>query len=336
MAIQHVSAAKAMDSREAHSGWLGMLKSAFLAWREDDAPHLGAALAYYTVFSIAPLMLVLIGVAGMVFGREAVEGQVFGALASRLGAPAAKTIQDALAAMRLSGHSTLSTVVGVVVLLFGASGVFGELKVSLNKIWKVQPKPGGGLKRLIATNFSQMMLLAGTAFLMVVTLVLSAGLAALGAWFARVLPGNEAVWQAVNFLFSLAVISLVFAAVFRLVPDIRIAWSDAIKGGFCTALLFTLGQFLLGLYIGRAKVGTPFGAAGSLVILLVWVYYTSQIFFFGAEITRAYAALRGHGAKPDPDALVVPPGPEGVPGTNRQEAPAPRDQSSGLTPPKPA
>ena len=333
MAIQHVAAARNLSHHEARSGWLGMLKSAFLAWREDDAPHLGAALAYYTVFSIAPLMLLLIGVAGLLFGREAVEGQVFAELARRVGPEPAKTIQDALRAMQLSGHSTLSTVVGGVVLLFGASGVFGELKVSLNKIWKVQPRPRKGILGILSGNFSSMMLLAGTAFLMIVTLLLSTMLAALGRWFAAVLPGGEGLWQIVNFVFSLAVISFVFGAVFRIVPDIRIAWSDAIKGGVGTALLFTLGQWVLGIYLGRANVGSPFGAAGSLVILLVWVYYTSQIFFFGAEITRAYAALRGHGAKPERDALVVPPGPEGVPGTHRQEAPPPRDQASGKTPP---
>lgn len=327
MSIQSIPAARQLTHHEARSGWLGMLKSAFLAWREDDAPHLGAALAYYTVFSIAPLMLLLIGVAGLIFGRDAVEGQVFAELSRRVGPGPAATIQEALAAMRLSGTSTLSTVIGGIVLVFGASGVFGELKVSLNKIWKVQPKPGGGIRGFLRSNFSRVMLLAGTAFLMVVTLLLSTGLAALGRWFSSVLPGGEALWHAVNFLFSLAVIAGVFAAVFRMVPDIRIAWSDAIKGGIATALLFTLGQWLLGLYLGRAQVGTPFGAAGSLVILLAWVYYTSQIFFFGAEITRAYAALRGHGAEPDANAMVVPPGPEGVPGTPRMEAPRPRPAS---------
>jgi membrane protein len=298
---------------------MGLLKSAFRAWREDDVPHLGAALAYYTVFSIVPLLMVLVGIASLVFGAEAVHGRVFGAMARYVGAPAAATLQEGLAAMQMRGVGGWSTAIGLAVLVFGASGVFAELKVSLNKIFKVQPKPGGGFRGFLRNNFSRVMLLAGTAFLMLVSMLASTLLSALGESLASRLPGGEGLWQAVNVVFGLVVVTAMFAAVFKLVPDVRIVWRDALMGGLVTALLFTLGQWLLGLYLGRSDPGSPFGAAGSLAVLLVWVYYTSQVFFLGAEYTRAYAALRGHGAEPDPDAVPVPPGPEGLPG-----APAPR------------
>jgi membrane protein len=301
------------------AGWMGVLKSAFRAWREDDAPHLGAALAYYTVFSIVPLLMVVVGVAGLALGAEAVEGRVFGALARYIGTPAAKTLQDALVATRFKGDGGISAAVGIAALVFGASGVFAELKVSLNKIWKVRAKPGRGVLGFLRNNFSRVMLLAGTAFLMLVSMMASALVSALGESLSSRMPGGEGLWQVVNFVFALAAVTVLFAAVFKLVPDVRIAWRDAVQGGFVTALLFTLGQWLLGLYLGRSDPGSPFGAAGSLAVLLVWVDYTSQVFFLGAEYTRAYAALRGHGAEPDADAVAVPPGPESLPG-----APAPR------------
>lgn len=316
-------------------GWFGVLKSAFLAWQEDDVPHLGAALAYYTVFSIAPLLVVAIGIAGQVFGREAVEGQVLLALSTYVGEGPARTIQDALVEMRLSGQGPLMTAVGAGMLIFGASGVFAALKASLNKIWKVAPRPGGGMMGFLRGNYSRVMLVGGTAFLMIASMLLSTLLSTLGHWFADVLPGGELVWQIGNVLIALAVISLTFGAVFKIVPDVEIAWSDALRGGAVTALLFTLGQFLIGFYLGRTALASVFGAAGSLIVLLIWVYYTSQIFFFGAEYTRAYAALRGHGIQPDANALAIPPGPEGVPGTDRMEPPKPEEPSPGRTQPRP-
>jgi membrane protein len=208
-----------------------------------------------------------------------------------------------------SAHSpaagALSTIVGVVTLFFGASGVFGELQSSLNTIWEVKPKPGRGIMGEIKARFISFTMVLGVAFLLLVSLVLSAILSNIGSTFSDLLPGGEALWQAVNFVFSLAVITLLFALIFKYIPDAKVEWKDVWLGALVTAVLFTIGKFLLALYLGKAAVGSAYGAAGSLIALVVWVYYAAQILFMGAEFTQTQARRRGHEIKPSESAVRI-------------------------------
>jgi membrane protein len=263
-------------------------------WSEDRVPRLGAALAYYSVFSIAPLLLLVIAVASHVFGEKAAEGAIVSELGETLGTPVAQAIQDMLENARNSGATSLATVLGIIILFLGASGVFGELQDALNTIWKVKPKPGRAWLTVLRERFFSFTMVVGTGFLLLVSLVISAVLAAVGQYLSNAaLPGGVALWQGVTWLVSLAFIALVFALIFRVVPDVKLHWSDVWLGAVLTALLFALGKFALSLYLGWSTTTSAYGAAGSLVVLLLWVYYSAQILLFGAEFTRVYTLRYG-------------------------------------------
>jgi membrane protein len=282
----------------------GLLKESFSGWSEDKAPRLGAALAYYTIFSLAPLLVIVIGVAAFVFGREAAQGEVLGQLQGLLGEAGAQAIQGMIQnASQSKTTGAFATVIGVATLLFGASGVFGELQDALNTVWGVKPKPGRGILGTIKQRFLSFAMVAGIAFLLLVSLTVSAALAAVGKFTEGLLPTE--ILHVVNFVTSFAVITLLFAMIYKLLPDARIAWSDVWIGAAVTALLFTIGKFAIGLYLGKSSVASAYGAAGSLVILLVWIYYSAQILFFGAEFTEVYARRYGSGFKVAPDAVPV-------------------------------
>ncbi|MGE3269357.1 MAG: YihY/virulence factor BrkB family protein [Chloroflexota bacterium] len=282
-----------------------MLKETYREWSEDQASRLAAALAYYTAFSIAPLLLLIISVAGLAFGREAAQGQVFAQLQGLLGADAASTIQEAVANSRNAGLGSISALIGLATLIWSASNVFAQLQDALNTIWEVKPDPEAGIVSTVKRRFISMTMVLGIGFILLVSLALSAGLAAVGAFFSGVLPGGAIVWQVVNVLFSFGVVALLFAAIYKVLPDVKIAWSDVWIGAAVTALLFTLGKLLIGLYLGQASVGSTFGAAGSLLVFLVWVYYSAQILFFGAEFTQVYARQCGSRIEPDEDAVPL-------------------------------
>lgn len=267
-------------------------------WLDDDASRLAASLAFYTLLSLAPLVIIAVSVAGLVFGPEAARGQIARELARVVGPSAAQGIEAVVASARSQTSGTLGTVIGLVTLFVGASGVFGELQYALNTIWEVREKPGRGLIAQIRDRFLSFTMVLGVAFLLLVSLLLSALLSAVGRVFASALPGGELFWQLVNFGFSLLMITVLFALIFKLVPDVLIRWSDVWAGAFATALLFTIGKSLLGLYLGRASIGSSYGAAGSLVVLIVWVYYSAQILFLGAEFTQVQARRRGHDIRP--------------------------------------
>ena len=288
---------------KAKSLW-GILKQTGTDWSTDNATRLSASLAYYTVLSLAPMLVLGVSVAGIVFGEEAARGQIADELASVVGPEAGKGIQTLLSNARSPDQGIIGSVIGIVVLLFGASGVFGELQSSLNEIWKVEPKPGRGVWGFIQQRFFSFSCVLGVAFLLLVSLVVSAVLTGVGSAFSHALPGGAWLWQVVNFVLSLAIITGLFALIFKVVPDVQIAWRDVWMGAFVTALLFSLGKFGLGLYLGRASVSSPYGAAGSLVVLVIWVYYAAQILFMGAEFTQVYAAHRG--ARIEPSAHAVP------------------------------
>jgi len=280
-----------------------LLKSTFKEWNEDKASRLAAALAYYTAFSVAPLLLIAISIAGLVFGAEAAQGSIFNQLQGLLGPEAAGTIEAAVKNSSQPGASTISAIIGLVTLIWSASNVFSQLQDALNTIWEVQPKPAGivgSLKRRLLP----MSMVLGIGFLLLVSLVLSAGLSALGHFFNGLLPGTAVLWEVVNFVISFAVVTGLFGAIYKLLPDVEIKWSDVWIGAAVTALLFTVGKLLIGLYLGNASIGSTYGAAGSLLVVLVWVYYSAQILFFGAEFTQVYA--RRYGSQIVPSEHAVP------------------------------
>jgi membrane protein len=282
-----------------------LLRQTFSAWSSDKVPRHGAALAYYTVLSIVPLLIVIIAMIGLVFGKEAAQGYILEQIANLVGPQSAVAIKDMIHRADQPTTGVVATVLAGGTLLLGASGVFGQLQDSLNTIWGVQPKEGRGIWGLIKDRFISFAALLGTAFLLLVSLVLSAGLAAFGKWFEGWLPVPEFVLQGLEFIISFAVITGLFAMIFKVLPDARMAWSDVWVGAALTALLFTLGKFAIGLYLGKSDVGSAYGAAGSLVILLVWVYYSAQILLFGAEFTQVYANVMGSRIVPTEDATVA-------------------------------
>src|ERR1051326_1435522 len=298
-----------------------LFKQAFTEFGEDKAQRLGAALAYYTIFSLAPLLLIAIALDGMVFGREAAQGQIFGQLRGVLGSQAAQAVQEMVKGAAKPKSGTIATVVGIVTLLFGAAGVFGQLKDALNTIWNVEPKTTGGIMAMIKDRFLSFAMVFGVGFLLLVSLVLDAAVAAAGKFVGDRLPGGEVLWQGVQLVMSLAVVTLLFALIFRFLPDVHPTWRDVWFGAIFTGVLFVLGKFALGLYLGKSAVGSSYGAAGSLVVLLLWVYYSAQILFFGAEFTQVYARKHGSMAaaqaekapeRPAPTPVVIiPPAPAG-------------------------
>jgi membrane protein len=282
-----------------------LFKAAFADWNEDKASRLAAALSYYAAISLAPLLIVVLGIAGLAFGREAATGQVAAQITGLLGNQAAQVIQDILANSSKPSTGIVSTIVGTVVLLLGASGVFGALQDGLDTIWEVQPKPGRGIAGLIKSRFLSLTMVFGVCFLLLISLAISAALSALGKYAGEALPMPVFVLELLNFIVSLVIITLLFALMYKFIPDVEIRWNDVWIGAAITALLFTIGKFLIGLYLGRSTIGTAYGAAGSLVVILVWIYYSAQILFFGAELTQVYTNKYGSRIRPAKDAEPV-------------------------------
>ncbi len=273
-------------------------------WLDDGASRLAASLAFYTLLSLAPLVIIAVAVAGVVLGPEAARGQIADELSRVVGRDAARGLQSVVASAQSPASGTVGTIIGVITLFVGASGVFGELQYALNAIWEVRAKPGRGVLGEVKDRFFSFTMVLGVAFLLLVSLLLSAVLSAFGHSFTPLLPGGELVWQACNFVLSLALITGLFALIFKYVPDVRIDWTDVWAGAAVTALLFTVGKSLLGIYLGKASIGSSYGAAGSLVVLVVWVYYSAQILFLGAEFTQVQAKLRGRHIRPSRKAVA--------------------------------
>jgi len=284
-------------------GIFGVVRDAFKDWGEDKASRLGASLAYYTIFSLGPLLLIVIAIASLVF--ENAEDQIVGTISSVVGKEGGDVIEQTIQNANKGGANIIATIIGIVTLLLGASGVFGQLKDALNTIWEVKPKPGLGLMATLKERFLSFTMVLGTGFLLLVSLVLNAAVAALGVFLNRFLPGGEIVGQVVNFVITFAVITLMFALLYKFLPDVKIGWSDVWVGAAITALLFALGQFALGLYLSFGDVGSSFGATGSLVVVLVWIYYSAQIFLLGAELTQVYTNRYGSHVQPAENAEFV-------------------------------
>lgn len=271
-----------------------LMRDTVNSWLDDDAPSMGAALAYYTVFSISPLLLIVITVAGVVFGAEAARGEVVGQLQGLLGSEGAKAVEDMLLAVSEPAASTLTAVLGVLVLLVGATTVFAELQSALDRIWRVPDRlKSSGLFSLLRARMLSFGMILGIGFLLVVSLVLSAGISAMGRVWGPLLGEGEAIGHILDTMVSLVLMTVVFAMIYKIMPRAKVRWLDVWLGAAVTALLFTLGKFLIGLYIGKSGVASGYGAAGSLIVLLVWVYYSAQIFLLGAEFTWQYAQRFG-------------------------------------------
>lgn len=273
-------------------------------WLDDGASRLAASLAFYTLLSLAPLVIIAVAIAGVVLGPEAARGQIADELSRVVGRDAARGLQAVVASAQSPASGTVGTIIGVITLFVGASGVFGELQYALNAIWEVRAKPGRGIVGEVKDRFFSFTMVLGVAFLLLVSLLLSTLLSAIGHSFAPLLPGGELAWQVCNFAFSLALVTGLFALIFKYVPDVEIAWQEVWAGAGVTALLFTIGKSLLGIYLGKASIGSSYGAAGSLVVLVVWVYYSAQILFLGAEFTQVQARLRGRSIRPSRKAVA--------------------------------
>ena len=273
--------------------WL-LGRDACFQWIDDNPFQMGAALAYYTLFSVAPLLLIAIAVAGSVFGREASQNQIIGAIQGLVGFQSARAIQVIIdSAGRTPDSGFLATATGMVLLLLGAAGVVGQLQDSLNAIWRVAFKTGRGLKGFVQDRLISYTMVLGVGFLLVVSLVVSALLTAVSGIVGGYLTIDAATAQSLDLIVSFALITMLFAVIYKYVPDVRMAWSDVWLGAATTSLLFAAGKFLIGFYLGHSTITSIYGAAGSLVTLLLWVYYSSLMFFFGAELTQVYATRYG-------------------------------------------
>jgi len=275
-------------------------------WKENDLFSLAASLSYYTLLSLAPLVLVVVSIAALVFQREAVEGRIVAEIDGLIGTAGAEVVQSVLTNVEGPKRGIVSLVIGIVTLLFGATTAFVQLQTALNRIWDVEaeaPKERNAIWALLRDRLLSLLMILGVGFLLLVSLVVSAGLSAAGEWFGGRMELDPRAWQAINTIVSFAVVSLLIAMIFKFLPDAKIRWRDVAFGSLLTALLFTLGKYVIGLYLGRASIGSAYGAAGSVVVLMVWVYYASLIFFVGAEIT--FVLTRRRRGKPEPVEYAV-------------------------------
>jgi membrane protein len=283
-----------------------LIKDAFNAWLEAKAPRLGAALAFYTVVSLAPLLVFVLWAAALVFGPDAAAGKLAGELEGTVGRPMADALQEMIRNARQPWQGITQTVLGVVMVLFGASGVFVELQDSMNTIWQVTPRPGRGIWGIVQDRFLSFTMVVGVCFLLLASLMVTAALALLERlWDPSLLPGGIWVWRGVNEGVSFVVVTVLFALILKVLPDAVVRWRDVWIGAAVTALLFTLGKYALGVYLVRGNVTTGYGAAGSLLVVLLWVYYAAQILLFGATLTRAWTLCCGGGVQPTPNAIAL-------------------------------
>lgn len=282
-----------------------MLKDAGVKFLDDRGPQQGAAIAYYTALSLSPLLVVVVGIAGLAFGQEAARGEIVVQLREAIGTEAAAFIEQLVLQSASPAHGIVATTIAIVLLFVGASGVFSQLQSSLNSIWKV---PGveseGGVWSFVKERLLSFLLVCGTAFLLLVSLVVTAILAGISSRIDDWLPGMDVLARILDFVLNFALTAALFAMIFKWLPQARLAWRDVSIGAGTTAVLFSLGRFLIGLYLGRTAVGSPYGAAGAFVVLLVWIYYSAQILLFGAELTFVYAERFGSGVRTPEGNLV--------------------------------
>src|SRR5947199_6658987 len=307
---RYSTVAKPRDSETSTSLFgnvFGLVKQTGQEFLQDKAPQLGAALAYYTVFSLAPLILVLLSLVGVIFRHDAAGAwnKITQQMSYFLDPSAVQVVQSIAQKASQPGKSTLATIIGIARALFGASGVFGQLQDALNTIWGVKAKPGGGIWGFLRSRFLSFAMIGGICFLLLVSLTLESLLKGFSHYVQSVLPGGIVVAMAVYLIFDFAVVILLFAMIFKFLPDAQIQWRDVWIGAVMTAILFGIGKWLLGFYLGSGAAGSAYGAASSLITLLLWVYYSSQILLFGGEFTQVYAQRAGRALKPSEYAVPI-------------------------------
>jgi membrane protein len=279
-----------------------ILKEAVSGWLDDNATRLAAALAFYTILSVAPLLVIVTAIAGLVFGQDAASGKLVDEMRGFMGDAGADVVKTTIEHADRPKTGIFATVVGIVTLLIGASGVFGELQAAMNAVWNVQPKPGQGIWGTIRKRFLSFGMVLVVGFLLLVSLVITTAMSALGGYLSGLVPGLPTLMHIANFVLSFLVVAVLFALIFKFLPDAKIAWRDVWFGALVTAALFTIGKYLIGLYLGKTAPGSAFGAAGSVVAFVIWVYYSGLIVFFGAELTEVTARHAGRQIVPTANA----------------------------------
>ena len=301
------------------------LKDIATQWLEDGPFQLAAALSYYTLFSLAPILIIAIAVAGLFFGHEAATNQIVHTLQSLVGQESAKAIQEMIQnASSKPKTGIISTVLGIGVLIFGAGGVVGQLQSSLNRIWGVTSKPGRGIWSFMWERFVSLAMVLGVGFLLLVSLVITTILTHLTLYIGSLIGGAAIIAYLLDIVVSFGFVTILFAMIYKFLPDVRIQWKDVWIGAALTSFLFTVGKFLIGLYLGTSGVTSSFGAAGSLITVLLWVYYSALIFFLGAEFTQIYASRYGSGVVPAENAVPI----AAIPESERRESPPPEKRSA--------
>ena len=275
-----------------------LLQGTFKEWQEDKASRIAAALAYYTVFSISPLLVIAIAIAGAFFGQQTAQEQINEQLTALVGADGAKPVLMALNNMSQPRIRGIASLISIAILLLGASGIFAQLQDALNTVWKVKPQPGQGMLPFIRKRISSFFMVLAIGFLLILSLVLSAVVSTLSRFKVDFLPGSAILWENLDFIVSLGLMTFIFCLMFKYVPDVKIAWKDVFVGAVITAVLFLFGKFLLGVYLSKGSLGSAYGAAGSLIVLLAWIYYSAQIVLLGAEFTQVYARMYGSKIRP--------------------------------------
>lgn len=275
-----------------------LLRETFQEWQEDKASRIAAALAYYTVFSISPLLVIAIAIAGAFFGEQQAQDQINEQLTTLIGADGARPVLMALNNISQPRIRGIASLISVSVLLLGASGIFAQLQDALNTVWKVKPQPGQGILPFIRKRVSAFFMVLAIGCLLILSLLLSAAVSMLSRYRVDFLPGSAIFWENLDFIVSLGLMTFIFCLMFKYVPDVKIAWKDVFIGSVITAVLFLFGKFLLGVYLSKGSLGSAYGAAGSLIVLLAWIYYSAQIILLGAEFTQVYARLYGSQIRP--------------------------------------
>lgn len=283
--------------------YFGMIRDAASDFMADSAPRLGASVAFYTIFSLSPLLLIVIAIASFVFHKQA-TAHIYSEISGLIGPKGAEAVQSIMSQPATQKHGLMATVIAVVTLLLGSTGVFMELQAALNRIWEVEPKPGAGIWGFVRQRLLSFAMVLSVGFLLLVSLILTAAISGFGKYMAGVMPSLEAISQILNFVASFGVITVLFALIFKYMPDVRMPWREVWVGAAITSLLFVVGKLALGIYLGKSTTSNAFGAAGSLVVLLMWVYYSAQILFFGAEVTQAYVKMRGSKVVPAKHAKI--------------------------------
>jgi membrane protein len=278
-----------------------LFRETFKEWQEDNAARIAAALAYYAVFSISPLLVIAIAIAGTFFGQQTAQDQITEQLTALVGKDGVLMALDNISQPEIRGVASL---ISVGVLLLGASGFFAQLQDALNTVWKVKPQPGQGIWIFVRKRVSSFLMVLAIGFLLILSLILSAVVSTLSKYRVDYLPGSAILWENLDFIVSLGLMTFIFGLMFKYVPDAKIAWKDVFVGSVITALLFLFGKFLLGVYLSKGSLGSAYGAAGSLIVLLAWIYYSAQIILFGAEFTQVYTRIYGSKIRPSKHSQV--------------------------------